>query len=485
MRQRARLSTRIALIALSCVAALAAALALVSSTQLRASEPPDPVAPADLPDWVEPRALNVTDLVGQVPDQHLQGMAISSGGGEGLVLFESSADLGDTIVITTTIYPRRWNEVLLMGCLGRFPRGDVIGSAAPPSTLRLYDPNDPSWDPYYRRYGYTPSTITQPYENTTYTGHRYDYIEPPNIYRRQSEIGGLDLPGNMGCKLNVALDGRDRPELVGVFTLQKPQSPPVILLGTEQTTFHSYIGPGGLGHLEPLMDQMQDRFSNRHERFQLSPPEGSNYVLINYPPMPISACSYEPDHQFCTHNQDDPSSGTVRLEGSSLSTDLMYAGAFPLEVAWKDVDLSGGSTFLPIIETPPKITAPEYVVPPGIAWHDCFVNGGCSNTLLDQIHDTAYTVDILYLRVDPIWTGVDVLTLEMAGPGWTASSAVPELSDPLVGASTFDEPIYALDDTYPYTNYLPIIMNHYPPIPTSGCPCGVFNEQNQMIYLVP
>jgi hypothetical protein len=79
-----------------------------------------------------------------------------------------------------------------------------------------------------------------------------------------------------------------------------------------------------------------------------------------------------------------------------------------------------------------------------------------------------------------------VLPLKMAGPAWTASSATQRLASSFKDASVFhfSTRIAALDFSRTYTAYVPVALHHYPPIPP-GCPCGVFNEQNQMIYLIP
>lgn len=436
---------------------------------------------ASLPAWVEPRSLNITDLVGQIPDELLQGMIISFRGGEGLVLFESSADLGNTLVITATIHAR-WMDssgtiVTVLGCLGQFPAYDSPGSASPPSVLRLYDESGqellPTTSTYFDYY-YTPATLMQPLANSKTFG-RYPLVK--GNLQDDLEPDGLHLPANMGCRIRIR---GDRPVLTAVFTVQKPIRPQIVFLGSQEEAFHSYIGPGDVGHFQPLMNQMTARYSLRHERFALSIPEGANYLLVINPPMPGQACYYNPPNDYCTPNEQRPSGGTMRLEGSALSVDLLHGGSFFLGLAWKDADLSGNSEFLPIISPLTRITAPEYVLPPGIGWNACYTAGNCSNSVLQAIHDATAILRLVYLRVSMPYGNIDVLPVKVAGPGWSPAGASQTAAYHLISDGVSLP--FTLSQAFTRTVYLPII-HRYPPL--TGCPCGIFNEHGQMIWLSP
>ncbi|HEC35130.1 MAG TPA: hypothetical protein ENI39_01190 [Anaerolineae bacterium] len=434
---------------------------------------------AELPDWVEPRGLNITDLVGQVPDELLQGMIISFRGGEGLVQFESSADLGDTLVITTTIRGRKSEgssgPVTTFGCLGQFPVYDNPGNAAPPSVMRLYTGGEElnlstlfrpeSW--------YTPATLAQPLYNTK-TYSRY----PVTYFSEAVQPDGLHIPANMGCRLRI---NGDFPEMTGVFTVPKPTRASATVLGTQQGTFHSYIGVGDVGHFQPLMNQLRSKYGSRHERITLSIPGGSNYVLIIVPPMPGQVCyNCDGNPQYCRDNEQRHSAGTMRLEGSVLSVDLTHHGAFPLDLAWQDADLSGNSEFLPTISPLTRLAAPEYILPPGIAWNGCYTLGNCSNSVLQAIYDAEATLTLVYLRVSMPYGNIDVLPVKVAGPGWSAAGTSQREAHLLTSEGTFAS--LTPSQTLTHTVYLPIILR-YPPL--TGCPCGIFNEHGQMIWLSP
>ncbi|MEM2446629.1 MAG: hypothetical protein QW734_08230 [Candidatus Bathyarchaeia archaeon] len=65
----------------------------------------DTVSSAEV-SWLEPRGLNIVDLVGFVPDQDLAGAIISYSPGYGIVRYQSGVRVGNTVTITTKVYPR-------------------------------------------------------------------------------------------------------------------------------------------------------------------------------------------------------------------------------------------------------------------------------------------------------------------------------------------------------------------------------------------
>jgi hypothetical protein len=286
------------------------------------------------------------------------------------------------------------------------------------------------------------------------------------------------LTKNSGCE--IWIPGYDYYPLIGVFTMNEPDPLRAEVLGTQHATFHSYIGPGSVGVFSKLMNQMDDRYGWRHSRVDLAVPEGANFFLAKYPPMPGDA--YTDTHWGGLNNADRLSSGTYRLEGDELASDLTISAAFPIEMAWIDADIASGSTFLPTMRHPPVMALPEYVVPAGVPFHSCFIDGGCPGSVLEQVYNAEMSMEITYLSITKPRTYGDWIPLKIAGPAWsppggTTSSSLPEVeyygTDRPAGPSTA------------YHSYFPYISNElYDPIP-ANCPCGWFDTYGAMLGFSP
>ncbi len=416
------------------------------------------------PPWVEPRSLNITNLVGQVPDDLLRGVIISAYPWDGIVQFDSSSVSGDTIVITTTIHGRLHSGGTYLGCLGQVPRSDEMGSAAPPSHLKVYTPDGSGITSQITHGNYWPATLTQPLAGTATWAGRYDYL-PLTI----SQSGqGIELPANVGCDLHIT---GSYTELIGVFTLHRPEALPVVgVIGTQSATYQSYIGVGEVGRFRPLMDQMQAFYPERHTYIQMSIPSSANYIFAVYQPMPgdYTGVPYDASDP----NRSLPSAGTTRLRASKLSGDLANYGAFPLQIAWQDADLTSGSaTYLPVQRDPSKFTAPEFVIPPGVAYDDCFIFGTCSSDVLAEIYNTRATITLVYLSVSPPTLGCKLIPLKFAGPYWAPGGEHPASPASMAASGSVGT----------YTVYLPALSKS-PDL--SQCPCGYFNTEGQMIGYV-
>ncbi|MBC8248034.1 MAG: hypothetical protein H8E90_00015, partial [Anaerolineales bacterium] len=249
--------------------------------------------------------MNITTLVGQVPDNLLQGVVISAYPWNGIVQFESSSVSGNTMVITATIHGRLHSGGTTLGCLGQVPRSDEMGSAVPQSYLRVYTPEGSEVTSQITSGNYWPATLTQPLAGTATWQGRYDSL-PLTISQSDQ---GLALPANVGCDLHMS---GSYTELIGVFTLQRPEAVPVVeVVGTQSTTYRSYIGVGEVGRFRPLMDQMQARYPERHTYIGMSIPPGTNYVFAAYQPMPgdYTGVPYDASDP----NRSLPSAGTTRL----------------------------------------------------------------------------------------------------------------------------------------------------------------------------
>ena len=379
---------------------------------------------ADTLPWAEPRALNVVDLAGQVPDEVLAGHIVCDGDPGGLILYESSSWAGPKLRIRVSIYPRYdWTGhsgwVTNVPLLGHAPAFDRPSSSAPRSWLRLYH-----------------GSVDVTREVVFFGNNRPDLALPINAsgeprYSMGSEFtavpatlpaDGIEIPANWGGFAQIY---REYDHLTGVFTIVPSHRPIVTYMGEELLSYPSYIGPGFVGWFEPLMQQMRSKYSDRHPRLALTQPAGANYVLFDYQPMPynVGAGYWAHDSAKYERNRNQPVAGSVRFAaaGGMLSQDLNHAGPFPLDVWWQDADQSAGP-YLSVFTTPiHEITPPEFVVLPGTAYNPCFTNGGCSDAVLRDVDERRATLRVVYLSVQPVLSGLRAIPLRVADTNWTPS----------------------------------------------------------------
>jgi len=369
-------------------------------------------ARADLPPWVEPRALNIADLAGQVPDEVLREHIVSYGAG-GIARFVSSQWQGDLLRITVRLDSRRLPSgagwITMATLLGQKPIFDHMGSASPESWLRLYEGASELSQQITGAQIVDPALALPLASASAVERYRQD-----SLWSLPTEAEGRRIPANLGGL--VILEG-DHPVLTGVFTTRPTQRPQVTYLGQQQASFQSYIGVGGVGVFQPLMEQLRRRYGDRHPRIPLSIPQGANYVLFVYPPMPFDV------YDSTRNNLQRPIGGTVRLapDEGMLSQDLMHGGAFPLRTAWQDADQSAGP-YLSLLPPINRITPPEYVAPAGMAYNECFLRGNCSDAVLRQIYEATMSMRIVYLRVEPPASGVESLPLRVADNTWAGGA---------------------------------------------------------------
>jgi len=408
--------------------------------------------------------LNITNLVGQVPDSLLKGVIISAYPWDGIVRFQASSASGSTMVITTTINGRLRPWGTTLGCLGQVPRSDEMGSAAPPSHMKVYTPEGLDVTSQITRGYYWPTTLTQPLAGTATWQGRYEPL--PLTISHSSQ--GLELPANVGCDLHMT---GSYTELIGIFTVQRPLVMPVVsVVGTQSATYKSYIGVGEVGRFRPLMEQMRALYPDRHTYIKMAIPPGANYIFAVYQPMPgdYGGVPYDASDP----NRSLPSAGTTRLRALNLSGDLTNFGAFPLNITWQDADLTpNDATYLPVQRNPTEFTAPEFVIPPGVPYDDCFVFGNCPKDVLEAIYHTSAPITLVYLSVSPPMSGCELVPLKFAGPYWT-----PSMENPTPPAR-----MAANGSAGRYTIYLPALFKS---LDVSQCPCGYFNAEGQMIGYV-
>ena len=364
-------------------------------------------AMADEPSWVEPRALNIVDIAGQVPDWVLADNIVAFSHIGGLAQFIWSEREGDLLRIGVRLHSRTypsedpWTTAFTL--LGHRAILDHMGSSVPEMWVRLYD-GDTELTSHINWGLYIDPALSLPLAGSSQMVRYPEYLTTSMVV----ESNGLKVPANYGGE--YGLPG-DYAELSAVFTLVQPtNSPQVTYLGSQEATYRSYIGhPEGVGAFAPLMEQLRDKFGDRHDRITLNMPAGANYVMFAYPPMPFSVYQTE-------HNLERSDGGTVRLSPGQamLSQDLTHGGAFPLSVAWQDADQVLYDPYLSLLYSIDRITPPEHLVLEGTPYNSCFLRGDCGGSVLDAIHDATATIRIIYLRVEPTYSGLQALSLKMA-----------------------------------------------------------------------
>ncbi|MCB0189280.1 MAG: hypothetical protein KDE31_33650, partial [Caldilineaceae bacterium] len=441
-------------------------------------------------DWLEPRGISIASLVGLVPEDHLRNAIVAYRPGYGLVQYISGERNGNTITVNVKLTPRYLtfgSDVMTrVGCLGQMGVYDEWMGAVPASKMRVFA-------------GGTDVTNKAVYVEYAYAGQKQPDDDVSNYFRYAmykgnpsfAGDGALDAPANMGC--TYVLSGR-HTNLTATFTIEESSAIQVEQLGNESFTFHSYIGVGNAGELDSLRSQMQRRFGNRHDKFDLNPPEGADYFLITYPPTPAEPY---PD----TMQEDNvplPAGGTYRIGRSdnSLSVDHTASMAMPLYGQWQDADQSDGE-YLHFFSDGSRLASPEYFLPAGVSYNPCMRSGGCSDALLDQIYATEMQITVHYYRVSRV---ADVLTripLRQVGSRWKSvvTQNAATQADSMAHASTMVDTMQAIEQQDEVI-FLPIIRipTEPTPIPTpqvppddvGGCPCGWFDSIGRMVdYIAP
>ncbi|MGQ9491796.1 MAG: hypothetical protein ACUVS6_14100 [Anaerolineae bacterium] len=450
-------------------------------------------------DWVEPQGLNVVDLVGQVPESALAGMVISATPGFGILRYTSGSRIGNTVVITATAYPRfivdgTWNGSML-GCLGQPAKIDQLGSTSPASTLRLLDgTRDVTREASL--YRYVPATLAKPVRNPVQSEvqNLYRYDKSSLLNSSFTADGQLILPANMGCEIIISY--RNYPQLTAVFTIQAPQMVQVTVLGSQDFTFYSYLGPGYAGHLTSLMNQLRGAgYPDRHDKLPLNVPAGADYFLLNLKPSSADPFTAFPGNPRA--NVDRPMTTTYRFTiGTGLTVDHVNSMGLPLYGHWRDADQSSGQYLLPYAKQAILFAAPEYFLPPGIPYNSCMTDGGCPRELLDHIYHTPVTMQAYYLRVERTSPALQRYATQMVGPGWwggMAAAAGPgarwePAPDKPAAAMRATGTLLSLDKP----TFLPLILRVFPPLPpddATGCSasggCGWFTTDGRMVDYIP
>lgn len=425
--------------------------------------------------WLEPRGLNIVDLVGFVPDEYLTGAIISYSPGYGIIRYQSGVRAGNTVTITAKVYPRYIKDIntgwsgSLFGCLGQIPRFDQWGSMTPAARMSLYNGSQNITEEV-GGYEYIPAGYLLPVGNT-YSFNRYAKvrIEPAPV-----QDGALNIPASMGCEMWI--HWKNYTELTAVYVIQHRPAVSVTLMGTEVFTFYSYIGPGYEGLLKPLVNQLRSKYGSRHDKFNMNIPEGANYLFLNFPPMPVDPYTQFPGNPYDNVNR--PVGGTYRIESEGgPSVDHVNSMGLPIYGHWIDSDLASYAVYLPHYKQPVRLASPEYFVPAGVSYDPCMISGGCPDWLLEQIYNTPMTMRVLYLKVERTSCGLTRIPLRMVGPKWSGQASLALSWVPVSRLS------------YSYTVFLPMIFRDFcaslPPDDPTGCPCGWFTPEGRMVNFIP
>ncbi len=431
-------------------------------------------APGDLaaPEWLEPRGLNVVDLVGQVPEEHLKDSVLIYETGRGILQYEAGMREGDRVEITARITPRYFdyggNTFTKFGCLGQPAVYDQIPSSTPAATMRLFDDGQDITANIKNM-----SVIAAGQVLPTQNANGYLRYPEPGAGPATVENGSLVIPANMGC--TIIVPGK-LSELTATFTITSPPVIQVTSLQSETFSAHSYIGVGGAGILSSLNSQMQSRFGERGGNFTLSIPQEADYVFVNFPPTPVDPYAGEEPL-----NRPLPGSGTYRFSNGAgfLSVDHVASAGFPVFGQWRDADQTPNSRYLTHFRDTRKLGIMEYFLPPGFAYDACMTDGGCPDALLDAIYAARYPMTVYYYKVERIVAeGLERIPLKMVGKGWSATN--PRLA-PLGGTvpPPEDNKTYLPLVTTPAEEQKPI-----PPDDPASCPCGWFDALGRMVDFI-
>ncbi len=352
-----------------------------------------------------------------MPEEHLRG-AILVFDEAGVTRYLRGQRDGDQVTIEVSMSSYRSPQFTEFTCLGRRPLFDEWPVAVPPSQMRVFSAGSDVTNQVGSMW-YFPAAQAQPVRNSLPSGGPVErYADNRSTPVTRTADGAVNVPANMGCKFFVQ---NTLADLTAEFVFDYPQKVTVEPLGSETFTFRSYVGPGFAGRIESLANQMKSNYPDRHDKFPLNPPTGTDFVWLNYPPSPVSA--YASPTSTLDNNIRLPSSGTYRLigEGDTKSVDHLVSMGLPLDAQWIDSGLSGGQ-WLERTNPIEVLSAPEYFVPPGVPYQSCMKDGGCDDTLLDEIYNASAEMTLHYYHVRRLRSSnLMRVPLRQVGPNWVAS----------------------------------------------------------------
>lgn len=455
--------------------------------------PPDSTAgaerAAEAVKWLEPRGLNIVDMVGVVPEEHLVGGIVNYETGTGVMEYISGTRVGNVVTVHVKVTPRYGPGFTKMGCLSQHAAWDQWLSTTAAAKVNIFSAGHDITN-QVSHLAYTPAGYVQPN-----TGPReyLRYAKPAATYT--APANSISIPANNGCTIVIYGHHED---LTATFRVEVAQVVNIIPLGHEQFMAKSYVGAGEAGLLGALAGQMS-RYGDRHQRLPMTIPAGTDYVLVKFGTTdfdPYAALSNDANYGLA-------GSGTYRLEGNALSVDHVSMIGLPLGGTWRDLDQSGGRDWLVYIPWPNELGAPEYFLPPGFPFDPCMTRGDCSLDLLESLYNYSYPVEVYYYRVDRIpgaplvriplrsvggeWQPDAVIAAEGGG---TVSSIMPPPA-PTVSAPS---PVFlpGISMSVPEATAQATATSVPTPVPTApppddmtGCPCGWFTTDGRMVDFSP
>ncbi len=441
--------------------------------------------------WLEPRGLNAADLIGILPEAVLKDSVINWTQGEGIMRYVSGSRSGDNV---TMLVSYEYADSRNLACLGKPGIQDELSSAVAQSTMRVFDGTIDITSRVALSFEYIPAGQTQPVRPPN-DRHRYNTIS--GTFRRTA-AGDIIVPANIGCSFTINGAAPNNPH--AEFKFESPQYVTATEIYSTKLAAKSYIGPGNTELLTGLQNQMRDRYSDRHLRWNPDP-SGDNdirnlimdadYIFYKAPPAPIDAYA---------NGANVPGFGTYRVTFSNAqwafnSVDHTASMLLPFHTQWKNARSNDGpflETFTsfdrgatpqaPVFDS---ITSPEYILPPGVSYRSCMSAGNCSNSILEQVYNATYDVEIFFYKVDRINSGLEQIPLRLVGNGYSrvAESATQTVEAPqIVQASTIPEGLGGTNIVY-----LPMIVSSeiLPEDDPRGCPCGWFDPNGRMFDFVP
>lgn len=429
-------------------------------------------------EWMEPHGVSIIDMIGEVPEDVLRD-AIIMYSNTGMLQYVSGERSGNRVTVNVRVTPRYGgagdSAHTLVGCLGQPALTDSWPIVSPTGTMRVYENgSEITSEAWLQRFA--PGGRIYPINDPD----DFRYPEGDTTGVQLTAEGEIPFPVNRGCA--IVFRGY-RSNLTATIQVETPKYITIQMLGSETFTFHSYIGPGATGEIGGLANQMQRNYGNRHDKFDLTIPDGAEFALVTFPPTPVHPYVNEPVEL----NLQLPGSGTYRIgrkNSLNMSVDHVVSAAIPLYWQPRDADQSSGTEFLPTFTEPGYLASLEYFVPAGVAYHPCMRSGTCSNDLLRQIYEAEMQMTIHYLRIDRINPGLDRIPLRQTGPAWKS----------LLASSQTRAAQATLPATVPPGGearlYLPLINADMPadPLPDedrTGCTCGWFDPDGRMLDFVP
>jgi hypothetical protein len=249
----------------------------VAPTSARAQATP---TTSNAPAWLEPRGLSVIDLVGQAPEEHLKGAVIVYSGGNGILRYQTGMRTENVVEIKVSITPRYFtfgqDTYTRVNCLGQPAAYDQWPTTVPASSMRLFADGRDITNKIESM-----STIPAGQVLPTNNANGFYRYPEPQAAPVSLENGVLPIPANMGCTI---ISPGKLSNMTAIFTVISPPTIQVTAVGSETFSAHSYIGVGSAGALSSLNTQMQRRFGQRHDKFEIAPPEESEFAFVHFPP---------------------------------------------------------------------------------------------------------------------------------------------------------------------------------------------------------